>query len=162
MDHILYSIIQFSLSMIRSFGRAGLFLANVAIVVTQVGTHIVHMLFLSTALATIAPVIPPFAWLLLLSPLFVALSLVPSLFKLRIITVLGLLLLVTVLVTIIVFGFTQIPPGNVIAAQINHAPTDVFIFIGTSVYVFEGINVIPPIYVSMKRKQDCKQIDFFF
>lgn len=39
------------------------------------------------------------------------------------------------------YGFLNMFPSDVIAAQVNHAPVDFFLFFGTSIYVFEGINM---------------------
>jgi amino acid permease len=157
---ITYSLASYTEVGRFAWGRPGVVLANFSIVAAQMGTHMVHFLFLSSAFAGLVPVIPRYAWLLILSPYFVLISMIPSISKLRVLSIAGVILLVTTIVCIVGYAFSQIPPSNVIAAQINHAPIDLFIFLGTSIYVFEGINMVVPVYLSMKHRESCKQMFF--
>lgn len=59
--------------------------------------------------------------------------------------------LLVAVITVFVFGFMNFPPGDVIAAEVNHAPVDFFLFYGIIIYVFEGINMSIPIHREMRN-----------
>lgn len=113
----------------EALGRPGVVLANAAITITQLGAHVVHLLFISTALVTLVPAVPRYAWLLILSPLLVGLTLIPSIHKLRIITLPGMAMLVASMLVVVGYAFSVLPPSDVVAGQIRHAPEDMFIFL---------------------------------
>ncbi len=48
---------------------------------------------------------------------------------------------VFVLILVERYGFLNLFPSDVIASEVNHAPVNFFLFFGTSIYVFEGINM---------------------
>jgi hypothetical protein len=135
------------------------FLANFAVIATQVGTHIVQALFIATALTSFVPAVPRFAWIFILSPLLVLLSWIRDVSHLRWPSTFGVLFLFVAIICVFVYvvfvpflmssprpflvryGLLNLFPSDVIASQINHAPVNFFLFFGTSIYVFEGINM---------------------
>jgi proton-coupled amino acid transporter len=136
-----------------ALGTGGVFLANFAVVATQVGTHMVHILFVTGALSSFVPSVPRWAWALALSPLFVLLALIRDVSHMRWPSAAGVLLLLVAVLLVIGFGFANLFPGPVIARQLNHAPVDFFVFFGTSIYVFEGINMAIPIHREMRHPE---------
>jgi hypothetical protein len=106
-------------------------------------------------------VIPQWGWIMILSPGLVLLSWIRDTSNLKYTSFLGVLLLSGAMGCVLVYGFLNLPPPDVIASQINHAPVDFFVFFGTSVYVFEGINMAIPIHREM-RHPDSFRLMFAF
>ena len=145
----------------QAMGTYGVVLANFAVVMTQVGSHIVHALFIASSMTDLVPRIPRFAWILILAPLLCMLGLIRDTRNLRATSFFGVLLLVAAISTVLGYGFSHLPPPLVVQTQINHAPVDFFVFFGTSIYVFEGINMAIPIHREM-RNPDSFRLMFAF
>jgi amino acid permease len=145
----------------EALGTGGVFLANFAVISTQVGTHVVQAVFISGVLFHFVPAIPRYGWILLLSPVFVSLSWIRDVSHLRWPSMFGVLLLVAAVITVLIYGFLNLFPGDFIASQINHAPVDFFLFFGTSIYVFEGINMALPIHREMRHPESFGRMFFF-
>ncbi len=84
------------------FRAAGVFLANLAVIASQIGTHVVHALFISGVLNQFVPTVPRYAWILILSPLFVLLSWIRDVSHLRWPSTFGVLLLVVAVMCVFV------------------------------------------------------------
>jgi proton-coupled amino acid transporter len=136
----------------RVFGSAGSRVVETALIVTQFGFCCGYIVFASSTLNTLVPALPEYAWTLLIMPMVVSLSWLPSLGRLSWASAAGVAMIIYGVIVVCVYSSIQIattpfaPRYTFHLASLRTLP----VFLGIAVAVWEGVALVLPTRAQMR------------